>query len=83
MSLTNEAREALTNHYNELAEELHIFHRELRNNGFDRDESMDIILTILANPATNRTKREAISKNRELIRERLERLKKEGTDDEM
>ena len=82
MSLSNEAREALNDHYSDLAEELHIFHRELRNNGFDRDEAMDILLTILANPATNRTKREAISKNRELIRERLERLKKEGTDDD-
>lgn len=73
MSLSNEAKEALTKHYEELAEEFWICYRSLKLQGFDAAQSMDIMLALMSNPTSSATKREAIEKNRTLIRERLER----------
>lgn len=82
MSLSNEAKEALTNHYDELAEELYIFYRSLKLNGFDAGQSMDIMLALINNPASSMSKREAMEKNRRLIRDRLERLKRDQFQEE-
>lgn len=77
MILSKEAFEALTKHYSELAEEFDIFYRALKRSGFSNDQSMDILLTLMSNPVSSTTKREAMDKNRRLIRERLERLKQD------
>ena len=77
MILSNEAKEAFTKHYEELAEELWICYRSLKLQGFDAGQSMDIMLALMSNPVSSTTKREAIDKNRRLIRERLERLKQD------
>ena len=77
MSLSNEAKEALAKHYEELAEEFWICYRSLKLQGFDAAQSMDIILALMSNPTSSMSKREAIDKNRRLIQGRLERLKRD------
>lgn len=74
MNLTKEAKEALDKHYDELAEELYIFYRALKLNGFDAAQSMELMIAIINNPVSSISKREAMDKNRRLIKERLERL---------
>ena len=77
MSLSKDAKDALTKHYEELAEEFYICYRSLKLQGFDANQSMNIMLALMTNPVSSTPKREAIDKNRRLIRERLERLKQD------
>lgn len=75
MSLGNERREVLTEHYDYLAEELYILYQSLVKTGFEKDQAFDIMLNIYLAP-THMSKQEVMERSQKLIKERLERIKR-------
>lgn len=88
MNLPKERRKALSDAYCDLSEELHIFFRALRNEGFTSEDAMRILCAIVGRPDNflgeyeyRRTKRENIDVLREhLKRQKEDKEKENGTD---
>ena len=51
MTLPKETISSFEQTYGALAEELRIFYRELINAGFDRDQAMTLMITVLSQPS--------------------------------
>ena len=78
MILSKEHRDSLTNHYDELAEELEIFYTALKCNGFNEDQAIEILLAIVTHPTESRlSKRQAIQRNQERIARLKDLIKRE------
>lgn len=87
MNLPEETRELLYHVYGDLSEELYIFFRTLRNEGFTSEDAMRILCAIIGRPDNfvgdykrRRTKPESMGMLRDYIKQQ-KKEKETGNDD--